>query len=527
MAGLHIDACFPGGGVDAVRIAPDDTIWFEAPLDASPRSLWYCFRIRGAAGRNLTLIQTMLDRVLGVRESRGYAPVVPVWRDGGDWRRVPEAGIAFSEQPLQFQFAISPRTDECFVAFCYPYQMESFAEFATTLPPGLVRCESIGVTKRGRDFPRLLIGYPERPGVKRMVVFSARQHAGEVSGSFVLEGVLRALTDGSEAMERLLSDTLICVFPMMDIDCVQEGRYGKDQAPIDFNRDWSCHPLHPEIALVQREVERLAARYRPVWAFDLHAPQPGGASYMPPFHGITQGEALWNDMWRMAIAYEDRCHGKASFHLSDVDTEVLNWGGKDNPGLIGFYYAQRWKCPFNCLEYAYHRDAEYRLVERDDWRLLGRLLAETFAGELGALGGLHALDRSRVPSWTLTPPLEHWETVRKVAGCRLTERGAALHIEPEQAGCHAWVSAQPRDWTREGARCFQIEAESPCRLTVYCSFRRDGLHLTHLRPEYLALDGREAFEYELPPAPEPGCQYVLSAIADDLPGAVTLMPIEE
>lgn len=56
MASIRVDANFPGGAVENVEIN-NLTIVFEAPLDNSPQSLWYFFRVIGAQGQRLTLIQ--------------------------------------------------------------------------------------------------------------------------------------------------------------------------------------------------------------------------------------------------------------------------------------------------------------------------------------------------------------------------------------------------------------------------------------------------------------------------------------
>lgn len=93
---------------------------------------------------------------------------------------------------------------------------------------------------------------------------------------------------------------------------------------------------------------------------------------MPPSTSYPRGSELWRQTWNLGIAFEDRCRGKVSFHLGDVDTEVLNWGGVNDSNLIGAYYLARWRCPFNCFELSYHRDGELRPLTRQTWREMAR-----------------------------------------------------------------------------------------------------------------------------------------------------------
>lgn len=512
---LHIDAHFPGGGVDRVRFPAPDVIQFEAPMDESPQSLWYAFRVRGAAGRRLTLRQTGLERVLGVFESRGYAPVIPVFREhDGDWQRVDEDGIVYSQDPLYFSFAITPRTDECFVAFCFPYQFSDWERFVRTLPAELIHTDVLGKTMEGRDFPRLLLGRPDLPSVRRMVVLSARQHAGEVSGSYALEGLLSRLTQPD--MAGLLETTLFCVFPILDLDSVEEGRYGKDRFPADFNRDWKLNPYHPEIRLVQAELERLAARFRPVWGLDLHAPQPGGASYMPPSTSYPRGSELWRQTWNLGIAFEDHCRGKVSFHLGDVDTEVLNWGGVNDSNLIGAYYLARWRCPFNCFELSYHRDGELRPLTRQTWREMGALLAEALVPfALDDTYGQNPPDESRIPAWALPPVLGRWKTTRRTVAMQLDDHGDSLTLMPQAQQNFAWVTSALYSYLPQDRRAVGLRARGECKLKAYFSFFENGLLVRRTREEALAFTGEAVLN--MPPPPSEVCSWAVSLIVEDLP----------
>ena len=295
---ITIDTAFPGGGVEAVRFRDARTVEFAAPLDSGTQSLWFCFRVRGAKGRTLRFNQRGLERVLGIHESRGYAPVCPVFRSGAsDWARVDSRDVTFTADPLSFSFVHRFDDDEAYFAFCYPYTSDNLAALLASYPSGLIRVEYPGKSDGGRDFPCLTVGHPEDPGVRNLVAVIARQHAGEVTGSFALEGMLEALVADSSGAGGLLDTTLFVFFPLADIDCVEAGRYGKGQHPVDYNRDWSLAPFHAGIRLMQGVIGGLARRYRLRCVIDLHAPQPGAPSYFVPNpqsppaakHGWTSG----------------------------------------------------------------------------------------------------------------------------------------------------------------------------------------------------------------------------------------------
>ena len=519
MAGIHVSANFPGGAVSNVSIN-GTTINFEAPLDNSPRSLWFYFSVDGCKGQRLTLIQKNLERVLGYNESRGYQPVVPVWKDGedGTWKRVDEKTIIYSEYPFSFQFGIEPKNDTCFIAFCYPYLNKDWLEFLKTIPEKYISRKKIGISKSGRDFYRYLLKAPEsKPS--GFISLTARQHAGEVSGSYVLEGIIRRLTDGSDEMNQLLSKVCFSIVPFMDQDCVEEGRYGKDQAPIDYNRDWRWQPYQPEIIALQKELEELSKEYELQWAFDLHAPQPGAASYMPPARSCSLGTEMWNRMWNFAIAYEDNCKGKVSYHLSDVDTEVMNWGGMNNRALTESYFAARWHKNMLCFEYSYHRDGENRVLNIPEWHKYGEILAETIAGKIfdPALGS--DPDFTRIPSWAIPPVLHRWISAQRIDGISIEELDGETVIVPLEEKNHCWLTSSISGLDQKR---WMISADCDTCLKVYASFYKDGLLIDHAKEEFIYLKTGESFEWIPPEVPVSGSVVTFSIIVKDLTGKLII-----
>ena len=131
---------------------------------------------------------------VGVLESGTYSKVRPVIRERttGQWERVQEDKICFSTDPFEFKFIIVPSSDETYVAFCYPYLYKDLKGFINKYSGPYLDFNIIGKSNEGRDFPMLFLGNPNDEKEKKLVVCLARQHAGEVSGSYILEGVMDA-----------------------------------------------------------------------------------------------------------------------------------------------------------------------------------------------------------------------------------------------------------------------------------------------------------------------------------------------
>jgi predicted deacylase len=156
------------------------------------------------------------------------------------------------------------------VALCYPYgQPELRKLVAETDGPGGWKLDAIGLSEGDRPLLRLANDYGEaedeksrRPGI----YLTARQHAGETPGSWVLDGVLRRFAAMGEDAPRVW-----CV-PLVDIDGVEEGDYGKDAPPHDFNRAWTKRAMRHEVHTIAADARRWARRCEPALFVDFHGP---------------------------------------------------------------------------------------------------------------------------------------------------------------------------------------------------------------------------------------------------------------
>jgi hypothetical protein len=517
---ITIDTAFPGGGVDAVRFRDAHTVEFAAPLDSGKQSLWFSFRVKGAKGRSLRFHQQGLENVLGIHESRGYAPVCPVFRSGtSDWARVDSGDISFTADPLAYSFAHRFVDDEVYIAFCYPYTRDNLAAYLAAHPSELVHLECPGKSDEGRDFPCLTVGHRGDPEVRNLVAIIARQHAGEVTGSFALEGMLDALLADASG---LLRTTLFVFFPFADIDCVETGRYGKGQYPVDYNRDWSLVPFHAGTRLMQRVIRDLTQRYRLKCVIDLHAPQPGAPSYLVPNSQCPPDSEAWMDFWDLAQRFENSCRGLHDFRIADVDPDVLDWGSIFNRSLNSSYFFHQYGAVAFTAELSYHRDNKGALLTREDWRSLGGLLVKAYArSSMNQAKGQPEVDPDRIPAWVVPERPGGWDHVTLPRGLRIDAFQHGLVVSPRELPNRAWLASPLRPSAGSGAGTLRVSSGRDFGATIQRTYFKNACVLGFGIPEYRFFErGEHVISFETQELP--GEEYSVSLRLENLDAEVRM-----
>ncbi|MBC7289430.1 MAG: hypothetical protein H5T86_15585, partial [Armatimonadetes bacterium] len=155
----------------------------------------------------------------------------------------------------------------------------------------------------GRDVPVLFFGQPDASG-REMIVAVARQHAGETPGSFTLEGFVEEFIAGGECGRWLRERGLLVVLPVMDPDGAAEGSYGKNQMPVDINRDWAGQSHWPQVAAARQLIADLAARHRYMFFIDFHAPCAHNFvyAYLAPDGKLPAELARWQERFVELLA---------------------------------------------------------------------------------------------------------------------------------------------------------------------------------------------------------------------------------
>lgn len=347
---------FESANAVGTSVVSPSHIRFSARADTSPRPLWFYFCIEGATAPAIRCELRNADQCLGPR--LGWRTARPVFSgDGQNWQRVARAEYVEEATDFgYFTFTVPVVGRRTFVAYCFPY---TTADLERLLEPLARSRFELCRSAEDRPVPYLRLGNHQTP--KQSVWVLARQHAGETPSSYVVEGIVRALA--SAPPERWES-TAFHIIPMLDVDGVVHGRYGKDQEPVDFNRDWRDHPVRPEIVALLRAI-RASHEQAPVALFmDLHAPHHGDTSCYAFGSGSEEGSG-GELLRRFRRCLEESGPQTIGFRADDLRTEY-------RPERSAREYLERsLHLPAITFEVSYHLAQTGRYLTQGDYRDFG------------------------------------------------------------------------------------------------------------------------------------------------------------
>ncbi|NUQ65415.1 MAG: acetylxylan esterase [Pirellulales bacterium] len=363
--GLVVDADFPGGNILVEKIDGLAVALRQDLRDTAGDWFYWCFRVRGAAGRTLTFRFTG-GNVIGVR-----GPAVSL--DGGKtwaWLGTETA------QGESFSYGVPATAEEARFSFTMPYLEADLREFLKQHENhASLRVETLCRTAGGRDVELLRLGRLDGTAEHR-VLLTARHHCCETMASYVLEGVLSTvLTDAADGAW-LREHVGFLAVPFMDKDGVEAGDQGKNRKPHDHNRDY-VQKVYPSVkALIERVPAWSAGRLR--IALDLHCPSIRGQhNEVIYFVGGPEAEN-WQRTGKLAEILEEIRQGPLEFHTADNLPFGKGWNtGIKDPSLKSF---GRWAAELPGIEVASSIEIAYANasgaeVNAESARAFGRDLA--------------------------------------------------------------------------------------------------------------------------------------------------------
>jgi predicted deacylase len=465
--GITIDANVECGAVQNLRwvqgVWHDPLICFEAPKDGSPQGMWWRFRVRGAKGRRIWFHLTNVPEILG---GGGLGEAVPVLRErGGNWQRLHPEKCSKLGHHGPFEFVVDFGSDDVQLAWCYPYGPSDFASFLKSLPASgrkRLNVSRIGTSAEGRALKMVTVGDASPSEKKPAIWVTARNHAGEVAGSWGIEGLLRALSGASAASKWLREHCVVHAIPFVDLDSVVEGRYGKDHVPRDPNRDWSAGSIRPETRAIVRAVHASRSRELPSVLVDLHCPGAGEPKSYPVLPNPT-GLADWQK-----IAFLGKCAERAAprefpVRLREWTTRTINWASWLSAGTT-CNWARDAGMTAITFEMTYNRTVRGNLATPELYVAFGAGLVEALARFMK-----YEVSGKAVPS---TPPprlprARGWLTRRLPEKAKLSSgSGGAVRITGRGPGAYVVVRTNDTFETRGGRAVFTLESRNDSRKPV-------------------------------------------------------------
>jgi len=272
---MRVFADFESANIVRPRVE-GSTIRFRAKSHGSPNPLWFYFRVDDLPDQRVTLVLENAAQCLGGLQS--FAVVRPVVSlDNRNWQRVTCGAIDKSKGTFIFQHQFS--NPSAFIAFSYPYGLNTLENYLAQLR----KRKNTGVkvlarSPGGRPVYHITIG--RSISASYNVWICARNHAGETPPSYVLEGLLNWSTSSREDYASWMRKNLwLNVIPMVDVDGVVEGAYGKRRPPADYGESWSDDSPYDSVRAILQAIEESSTKVPYSLFIDIHSPTPKDGHY--------------------------------------------------------------------------------------------------------------------------------------------------------------------------------------------------------------------------------------------------------
>lgn len=243
------------------------------------------FRIVNLRKKKSLYQMGMQPQVYSVRRNRGWESSVcenvsycSNATVAGRWK---SADAKSDMHTLAFSYRVAFKNDEVYFASYPPYTFSMLQNFIARLESDSSAQENFMISEISRSIGQLPLlclvisqgmglgregvaasaGPPGPPaGPKPAIAVIARQHPGEVVGSWAVQGLVKFLLGPTPAAVRLREAYCFHIVPMVNVDGVVYGNARCSLAGVDPNRIWhDPNPvIHPEVFALKSHLRKLA-----------------------------------------------------------------------------------------------------------------------------------------------------------------------------------------------------------------------------------------------------------------------------
>jgi len=291
---MRIHSDFIGGNITVVKQNGSDIYLENQIRDSGEDWFYWAFCVESAEGEKINFHMKQTNRL-------GYwGPAVS--HDLKSWHWLDDV------DGESFTYKFGESENKVYFAHSMLYHPDRFFAFAEKLSlPITELCKS----RKERSVPSVTLG-----DGSKSIILTARHHACESTGSYVLEGVLKELT------ENPINDTKILCVPFVDLDGVIDGDQGKLRKPHDHNRDYVENAsVYPETAAIKAYAYKYGCNY----GFDFHS----------PWHKSGENDNVY--IVRNSVEKIDRIEHFSKILEDEITPASMKYfSGNDHPPMTGW-----------------------------------------------------------------------------------------------------------------------------------------------------------------------------------------------
>jgi hypothetical protein len=270
MAQISIDTSFEGSNCRTLSIDnAGNTVKMESILKRGDvHNVVFYFKVSG--------IDSTRSFKLKVKYTQQYyLPALLAYSyDKITWYRISGTIVGDSKE---FTNTYSRRT--IYFSHGYPYVYSRLNDLITQYSGNpFVNVSNVSTSEIGRAVKLFKFTNPGVPDTGKVSVWIlGRNHAMETHSNYVVEGLMDFLASADAKAEYLRTKAIVYVVPIMDVDMAALGGTGKDQIPVDFNRDWDSPSYWNAVRDVKTKILQTSAQNRIRIFIDSHDPFPSAA----------------------------------------------------------------------------------------------------------------------------------------------------------------------------------------------------------------------------------------------------------
>jgi len=184
-------------------------------------------------------------------------------------------------------------SDSVYFAIGYPYVYTDMINLVNLIQfHPYSEISDLTISEGGKEVKLIKISDPEVDDSAKILVWTiARQHAFECNSNYVIEGLVNYIVSESFEAKRLREQAIIYILPVMDVDNTYDGGTGKDQLPVDFNRNWDSTSYWNAIIAVKELIGVTASSNSFEFFIDSHNPWPSNINPLNRLYFYTTYES--------------------------------------------------------------------------------------------------------------------------------------------------------------------------------------------------------------------------------------------